>query len=125
MPEEQKTLKEIAEEEEKSFQEEAKKYREEKGYKDFLSLPRGETQIEVLDVPPRDWVQDGKAKKIFRVRVNGKEFDWCLNKQNPVYRDVIHSLADGKQSFFILRSGSGTETRYEFVSFAEKEEAQK
>ena len=107
----QKSLIEIAKSENTRLEAEAKEALKEMGYADFLRIPEGATNVQFVDQPPR--VNDKFTNRlIFRVSVDGKEYDWSVNTRSPLYRDIMAALAQGHTGLAVLRVGEGMDTRY-------------
>jgi hypothetical protein len=96
----------------KQLEEERKRVWDEKGYKEFFKFPEGEsTKIKVLtNVLPRQAELQGKTKTIYRISVEGTEYD-CVFARG-VEQEVLEGIAKGKDSFTVIRVGEGTDTRY-------------
>lgn len=90
----------------------------EKGYLEFFTPPKGVSKITVLPKIPR--IMEGKygTRRVFRVKVNGTEFDYGINPSSPVYRILIEKMqaTGGKPiEITLMRSGEGKATRYEVL----------
>lgn len=106
------------EEELNQMEEERKALREEKDYKDFLVLGRGEHSLEFLkpQEKPREIMgKFNKKQKVFRVKYQGEEKDWPVNIRNPVYYELLMMLKAGKTQIKILVSGEQETKRYEIL----------
>lgn len=109
------TMKEFVEAENKKLEAENKEFYEKNQYPGFWTPEKGETRFEIMPNEPRQKEFKGKMKVIFHVKVGGVEKDWAVNPKNPAYRELVKRLSKGQTSFVLLRTGSDTETRYEFL----------
>ncbi len=84
---------------------------QERGFKPFLKLPVGESAVEFADAPPRASAKiPGKA--IFRVKLDGKDYDLAVKESSTLYRELAKSLSKGR-SVRIVRTGTGRrDTQY-------------
>lgn len=91
------------------LQEDRMKALEENGFKEFFSFPEGETTVQFdLSVNPRE---SKYGRMIYRVRVNGIEYDWSANPSLELA--LLEKMAAGQDTFTIIRVGRGREdTRY-------------
>ena len=56
----------------------------------------GLTVVEFLDYQPRERTMQSGLKKIYRVLVDGVEFDWPINPKNPFHNKLLKTLAEKK-----------------------------
>ena len=62
------------------------------------------------------WIDEkGNIKKIIPVMHDGQKKNFWLNVRNPLYADIIRTLAEGKTLFKVLRSGQKENTRYTMI----------
>ena len=59
--------------------------------KDFIKGEQGVTEFQLQKVVPRDGENFGKTVKIFRIVVDGVEFDWSINIRSPMYLQVLQA----------------------------------
>jgi len=109
------SLQDFCEKEKKTIEQEAEKYKQEHDLKGFWIPEEGENRFTILDKDVRDQDFGEGTRKIFRVKVNEEEKDWALNPRNPIYKQLINKLSEGKRSFVMLRAGEGKQTRYKFL----------
>ena len=85
---------------------------QERGFKPFLKLPVGESAVEFADAPPRSSAKiPGKA--IFRVKLDGREYDLAVRESSTLYRELARSLSKGNRALRIVRTGTGRrDTQY-------------
>ena len=87
--------------------------RKEAGMEELFNMPIGETEIQIdTSTPPRTAQTKFGDRDILRVTVNGKPYDWMINPNSPLYRDILQHLYDGHTHFIIVRSGMEKQTRY-------------
>jgi len=55
------------------------------------------------------------TKKIIPVTVGGNKMHWWLNVKNPVYRELLDSLANGNNTIKVLQTGTQANTKYVLV----------
>lgn len=102
--------------ENQKLEQEARDFKEKNTFPGFWVPNKGENSFEItLDQEPRQKDFGNGLRKIFRIQVSGKDFDWAINPKNPVYRELLQRLGKGQNSFVLLCTGSGKETRYEFL----------
>ena len=109
------TFQEQIEEEVNRVEKEKQEAFDKKGLKTFWAPSKGENLVEILPVPIKESKFENTLKKVFRVNVKGKEFDWSLNPKNPIYRDIIREMKAGTMIFNVLKTGDGPSTRYELL----------
>ena len=63
------------------------------------------------------WVnkENGVVMAIIPVLYNLEKMNFWLNKNNPLYRQILQSGKNGQTTFNILRTGEGLKTRYNVV----------
>jgi hypothetical protein len=85
------------------------------GYAEFYTAPVGETAMTVKYQVPRDIETQYGPRKVFRIIVDEMEYDFSVNTQAPLYRYLIHSLAETKKDvdFVLVRTGTGKATKYD------------
>ena len=85
-----------------------------KDYREFFKAPVGETHMTIKYQVPRNIETKYGARKIFRIIVDKTAYDFTVNEKSPLYRDLIHSLADAKGDveIVLVRTGNGKSTRY-------------
>jgi len=96
--------------------EEEKKRQEERAteYADFLKLPKGTTRLELLDEEPRSLEGKYGPQTVFKVRRDGKVFDWAINNRNfSLLRSLAQLMADDVKAVSVTRVGEGMDTIYE------------
>ena len=64
----------------------------EKGYVEFFNVPVGETQMIVKHQIPRTIETKYSTRKVFRIIVDGKEYDFAVNEMSPLDRYLIIAL---------------------------------
>jgi hypothetical protein len=90
----------------------------EKGYREFFSLPVGQTTMILHKSVPRITKGDYGERKVFRIHQDGKEYDFAINPRSPIYREVIKRLSATTEksiTLTIVRAGEGKQTRYSIV----------
>ena len=106
-------LQTYVEEEFRNLKEEQRKSLAEKGFAPFLEFPEGTFVIEFLDAEPKP-SQKFSNKVGFRVLKEDLEFEWTINRKNPVYSQLIRNLRKGIRKMLITRTGTTREnTKYE------------
>jgi hypothetical protein len=60
--------------------------------KSFYTVPVGETHMTVKHQIPRDIETKYGSRKVFRIAVDGKDYDLAVNEQAPLYRYLISAL---------------------------------
>lgn len=84
------------------------------GLRDFLKIKEGETMVEVKPEPAR--VNKTYPERfVFHVRsiTEDKEYDMSVNKDSPLYRDVVDNMIAGHLNLKIVRIGTTkSDTRY-------------
>jgi len=92
-------------------------------YEELPSLkltPNVVTEIDV-DITNRFETWNGEnngkpvTKKIIPITLNGVRMNWWLNVKNPVYREVLDSLANGVTKVKVLQTGTQANTKYVLV----------
>lgn len=85
------------------------------GYADFYTAPVGETAMTVKYQVPRSIETQYGPRRVFRIIVDGTEYDFSVNKRSPLYRYLIRSLAETKKdmNFILVRTGTGKATKYD------------
>ena len=99
----------------KRIADERERYLKEKDYKEFMKWPKGVTDAVLMPVIPRDHLSYGKAKKVFRIRVDDVEYDWSITEQSPLYGEVLELLSYKDVAFQLQRMGDGLQTRYDLL----------
>ena len=91
------------------------------GYANFYAAPVGETKMTVKYREPRDIETQYGPRKVFRIIVDDVEYDFSVNTQSPLYRHLIHSLADAKGDInvVLIRTGTGKATKYDIKEIHE------
>ena len=102
-------------EELKKIEEQRKQLLEQKDLRPFYRIPEGITEIEFSTEMPRDNPKFA-GRKIFRIRVNGEEYDLSVTQNSNLYREILQNLAKGKTKLKVMRVGSGrNDTRYKVL----------
>jgi hypothetical protein len=84
-----------------------------KDYKTFWKASVGENHVVFLKQVPRV----GQYGKIFRISVNGTDYDFTIKETSPLYREIIKNLKAGRYNLKIIRIGTGkTDTRYSVIA---------
>ena len=109
------SLEDFVEVESKKLDEDKKKWAENKEFAPFFNLPEGESKVEFLGVEPRKITTDNGVKVVFAIEVVGQKFDFAVNPRNPIYREIVHKLKEGKRVLHILRIGTKKDTRYKIL----------
>jgi hypothetical protein len=111
----QGNLQEFAVGERERIEKYRKEKMEEKGYAPFWKAIVGTNVVEFLPILPRpNNLYENRA--VFRVLVDGAEWDYSVNVLSPLYRDIISNIANGKTKMSITRVGTTkTDTRYSVV----------
>lgn len=104
------------------MQEELEKIEKEKSEKEFLKLQKGENTVEFFIDPPTEVMYYGRKQKIFRVNDQGKKMYFGVSVKNPIYKQIILNLMEGKTVLRILKSGEKENTRFEVISGEKKKE---
>ncbi len=108
-------LQDFATAEVQKLAEQKQKRMEEKGYKPFWSMPEGTYIIEFANEMPRD-NPAYTDRPIFRIKVDGEEYDYSINRNSPLYRDIMQNIMNGNYKLSITRIGTGkSDTRYKVV----------
>ena len=63
-----------------------------KGYAEFFKAPVGETRMTVKYQKPRDIESKYGSRKVFRISVDGKEYDFTVNEKSSLYRNLVRSI---------------------------------
>jgi hypothetical protein len=86
-----------------------------KGYAKFFKAPVGETRMTLKYQKPRVFEGEYGSRRVFRVSVDGKEYDFPVNEHSPLYRFLVRKLADAKGDVevVLVRAGVGMATRYD------------
>lgn len=108
-------LKEFVEAEQARRAAEREAYLEEKDYKDFVKWDQGVTEFTLHAVIPREHLSYGAQKKVFRIEIKGKDFDWSVNPLSPMYGELLVLLLEAPVACRINRLGEGLETRYSLL----------
>ena len=111
----QSKIEKFKEKELKQLKEERDAYLEDQDYKEFIKWPQGVTDAILCPVIPRDHLSFGKAKKVFRVNVDGVEYDWSVTRSSPMYGDMLELLSYKEVKFRLQRMGEGIQTRYSLI----------
>jgi hypothetical protein len=90
-------------------------YLKEQDYKDFIKWPQGVTGFQLEAVIPRENTSFGTLKKVFRITVDGVEYDWSVNPLSPMYVQILDKLLEAPVGMQINRLGEGLETRYSLL----------
>jgi len=90
-------------------------YREENDMKDFVKWPQGVTEFTLTQQIPRDHESFGKAVKVFRIVIDGEEFDWSVNPLSPMYLQLLQCAVDDVWELKLNRMGEGLQTRYDLI----------
>ncbi len=105
-------LQEFATQEVARIEEENEAKREELGFKTFYKMSEGNVVMTFADEKPRvNTIYAGRM--IFRIAVEGEEFDYSVNQNSPQYGVILGYLKDGVNTLTITRVGTGPkDTRY-------------
>jgi hypothetical protein len=82
-----------------------------KGFQPFFKFPQGETVVEFKKQTPRPNPRFPQ-NKVFRIVVDGEEYDLSVNSRSPLYRDILNVLSQGVTKVKVIRVGQGRDTRY-------------
>jgi hypothetical protein len=85
----------------------------EKGYKDFYSFEEGETPFKLCPVIPRERQGNFGLQNVFRIEIEGKEYDFSVNVISPVFKSLVYEL-DGltaPKALRMTRVGVGQKTK--------------
>ena len=105
-------IKSFASAELEALEAEKQKFLKEKGYAPFYKFEEGATDIEVLPLPVRD-NKVYAGQKIFRIKVQDKEYDLSVPTKNPLYSKILKKLSEGITKMQVLRVGLGkNDTKY-------------
>ena len=55
------------------------------------------------------------TKALIPVVHEGEDKIWWLNVKNPIYREIIEGIKNGKTKFKVIQTGTQAETRYELI----------
>jgi hypothetical protein len=87
--------------------------RKESGMEDLFNMQIGETEIFIDDsTAPRLAETKFGNRDVLRITVDDKAYDWMINPNSPLYRDILEHLYEGRCHFIIVRSGMEKQTRY-------------
>ena len=86
-----------------------------KDYKTFVKWEQGVTGFTLEPVIPRDHESFGKNKKVFRITIDGEEYDWPVSPRSPMYREVLDRLLEAPVEMRLNRLGEGLQTRYSLI----------
>lgn len=99
----------------KKIEEQRRQVLEQKDLRPFFKIPEGITEVEFSLEMPRDNPRFA-GRKVFRIRVNGVEYDLSVTQNSNLYREILQNLAKGKTRLKIMRVGSGrSDTRYKVL----------
>lgn len=86
-----------------------------KGYAKFFKAPIGETRMTLKYEKPRVLETEYGTRRVFKISVDGKEYDFPVNEHSPLYRFLVRKLADAKGDVevVLVRAGVGMATRYD------------
>jgi len=90
-------------------------YLADKDYKTFMKWNQGVTGFTLEPVIPRNHESFGKDKKVFRITIDGEEYDWPVNPRSPMYREVLDRLLEAPVEMRLNRLGEGLQTRYSLI----------
>jgi len=108
---------EFIESESARMNEERKEAVKAKGYGEIIKASVGENHFEFVKEVPREGTGILAGKKIFKVIVNGKQYDYVVNPRSSQYRDILTNLRQGKTKLRLIRTGTGkTDTRYTVIA---------
>jgi len=109
-------LKSWAEIEEQKVEELKQKVFSEKGFKPFYTMPVGATDITIdTSIEPRI-TEKYPDRVVFRILVNGEEYDWSINTKSKAYLEFVKLLKAGHESIRVVRTGTGRDsTKYSFI----------
>ena len=97
-------IKSFASAELEALEKEREKFLKEKGYAPFFKFEEGMTEIEVLPVAVRD-NKVYAGQKIFRIKVQDKEYDLSVPTKNPLYSKILKKLSEGITKMQVVRAG--------------------
>ena len=109
------SFKELYKQEKEKADEAKAAYREEHDMKDFIKWEQGVTEFQLQKVVPRDGENFGKTVKIFRIVVDGGEFDYSVNIRSPMYLQLLQCAVDEIWDLKMNRMGEGLQTRYSLI----------
>ena len=110
-----KEIKKFVEEERAAREADRAAYMEEHDMKTFVKWPKGTTVFMLEPVIPRAHQSFGKDVKVFRILIEGEEFDWSINPRSPLYGQIVERLLEAPVELKLNRSGDGLQTRYELI----------
>jgi hypothetical protein len=86
---------------------------EKKGYKDFYTFEEGETAFILHPVIPREKQGMYGLQSVFRISVEGHEYDFSVNQKSPVFRQLIELMDNMTDALKlrITRVGVGKATK--------------
>jgi len=92
---------------------EKKQLYETKGMREFAQFEQGETKIALIPMTPKlnEKGQYG-VRRVFRIAMGGKEYDWGINPRSPMYRELLKRLQDNMLEFTVIKIGEGKATRW-------------
>jgi hypothetical protein len=96
------------------LQKEREEQLEEFGIRKFFRIPVGTTEIEFMtsELPREMTSKFGNQQRVFYIKIGAEEYSLGVNLTNPLYREIINALAEGKYKLKITRTGTGIDTRY-------------
>ena len=87
--------------------------RKESGMEELFNMQIGETEIQIDDsIAPRTAETKYGTRDVLRIMVDAQTYDWMINPNSPLYRDILEHLYNGETHFIIVRSGMEKQTRY-------------
>lgn len=92
------------------FEKQKQEAMEEKGYRPFYKMIKGENKLTFENVEPE--LREIKGKENVVWNVNGDK-DLALNINNPIVAQITDKLIAGEKELTIIRTGEGENTRYE------------
>jgi len=88
----------------------------EAGVLPFLTLEKGMNEFTLLpEVPATRWSSFGKEQYCFKVEQDGTDKVWTVTINSPFSREVLDLLRTAPCEATVMKSGSGKDTRYEFI----------
>lgn len=103
--------------EQQRIKKERQDYMDTHDMKQFFRPAKGSSKIELLRKMPRTVKGSFGDREAFRIRTeDGVEWDWCVNRKSPLYRDLINRMRlNVDLKFELIRTGDGKSTRYDIA----------
>ncbi len=110
-----KELDEYFQSETAKFDAESQTRIKDKGYAEFFNAPIGETRMTVKYQLPKNIESKYGSRKVFRIIVEDKEYDYTVSEKSPLYRHLVRCLANAKSDvdIVLVRIGTGKSTKYD------------